>query len=145
MPPKPSYFIVGCRPLNFREKSAWAQPVADQGEDIASITHACIAIADNDDFDDCNILEYDEDGWHERKKVGLTSEFNWHKLGDTLSGMSPYPYKYVIDNLIGNEEWTGKKYSKFNHNCHDFVEFVLYVLGFNGGKWEKGFKYCYAF
>jgi len=121
------YFIVGCRDLKIDPHVAR----------LAGFTHACIVLSNNKNFDGGNLYEYDRDGWHKREGVGLTDEFDWEELGCRLKGQTYTTEAYFYNKLKNDPDWKGSEYDIEEHNCHDFVQYVMISLGVTGGMVKK--------
>ena len=104
----------------------------------SGITHACFLI-------DRDLFEYgaNKDKTYERHfDVGRVMRYDWNSVGNALNGTTYVSPDELEEVIIRSQRWGKNSYNPFNHNCHDFVQFCLRVVGCHESMAQKRW-FCY--
>ena len=107
-------------------------------KEIKPYNHVCIKLK-NDIFEyGVNSEVYDKKEFERHKNVGKVPQFDWKYLGKQLNGLTEITPDDLEIAIKKDGVWAPGSYNILSHNCHDFVQFCLKILGCVKYKYKKG-------
>ena len=104
----------------------------------SGITHACFLI-------DRDLFEYGANKaktYERHYDVGPVNGYDWYSVGNALNGTTYVSPDELEEAIIRSKKWGKNTYNPFSHNCHDFVQFCLRVVGCHESMVQKKW-FCY--
>ena len=107
-------------------------------KEIQPYNHVCIKLR-KDIFEyGVNSEENDKKKYERHKNVGWDPQFDWHYLGKQLNGVTEITPDDLELAIKKDGVWGPGSYNILSHNCHDFVQFCLRILGCAKYKYKTG-------
>jgi hypothetical protein len=76
-----------------------------------------------------DIFDYSKRGWKRYKNIGRDNSYDWNCLGNYFNGYTFVSPDEIEEAIIKSGKWTGDQYDLINHNCHDFIQFCMRIVG----------------